>query len=433
MKKILKKGIAAMLTATMAFSLAACGSSGSGNASSGTDSGSGSAGTEAESSGSSSETAADTGSAEGGSSSGVTIKIGGSGPLTGPAAVYGNAVKAAAELAVDEVNALGGIQFELDFEDDAHDAEKAVTAYGVLKDWGMQASLGTVTSAPGAAVSQMYMDDNIFAISPSGSSLAVIYRDPDNAADPYGNVFQMCFTDPNQGVASADYLAEHTDLGSKVAIIYKNDDNYSSGIYTKFKSEADTKGLEIVYEGTFDDSNAQDFSVQLGKAQSAGADIVYLPIYYDPASLILTQANQMGYAPTFFGVDGMDGILTLEGFDTSLAEGVYLLTPFSADAEDELTQNFVTNYKAKMNDEIPNQFAADAYDCIYALHQAAEAASITDDMSASDICDALKGQFTSMTFNGLTGQNVTWSENGEVYKSPKAVVIKDGAYVGVED
>lgn len=378
--------------------------------------------------------AAESGAAESsGAASGAAIKIGGSGPLTGPAAVYGNAVKAAAELAVEEVNAKGGLQFELDFEDDTHDAEKAVTAYGVLKDWGMQVSLATVTSAPGAAVSPMYKDDHIFAISPSGSSLAVIYQDPDNAANPYGNVFQMCFTDPNQGVASADYLAAHTDLGSKIAVIYKNDDNYSSGIFAKFKSEADAKGLSIVYEGTFDDSNASDFTVQLKKAQDAGADLLFLPIYYDPASLILTQANQMGYAPTFFGVDGMDGILTLEGFDTSLAEGVYLLTPFSADATDDLTKNFTANYKARMNDEVPNQFAADAYDCVYAIAQACEAAGVTADMSASDICDALTSQFTSMTFNGLTGQNVTWSASGEVSKSPKAVKIENGVYVGVED
>ena len=365
-------------------------------------------------------------------SAALTIKIGGSGPLTGGAAVYGNAVKDAAQIAVDEINDKGGVQFDLKFEDDAHDPEKAVTAYGSLKDWGMQVSLATVTSAPGAAVSANYQEDKIFAITPSGSSLAVIYEDPTNESDPYGNVFQMCFTDPNQGVASADYLAEHTDLGTKIAIIYKNDDNYSTGVYEKFKDEAAEKSLEVVYEGTFDASNQSDFSVQLGKAQAAGADLLFLPIYYEPASMILTQANQMGYAPTVFGIDGMDGILTLEGFDTSLAEGVYLLTPFSADAEDELTKSFVESYKAKTGD-IPNQFAADAYDCVYALAQAIEAAGITSDMSEADICEALVKQFTSMTFNGLTGTDVTWNENGEVSKSPKAVIIQNGEYVGVEE
>lgn len=360
------------------------------------------------------------------------IKIGGSGPLTGGAAVYGNAVKNAAELAVEEINAKGGVQFELRFEDDAHDAEKAVNAYGSLLDWGMQISLDTVTSKPAEAVAPNYADDHIFAITPSGSSLAVIYSDVDNMADPYGNIFQMCFTDPNQGVASADYLADHPDLGTKIAVIYKNDDTYSSGIYEKFVEEAAEVGLEIVSESTFNDQSAQDFSVQLGDAQAAGADIVFLPIYYDPASLILNQADKMGYAPTFFGVDGMDGILTLEGFDTSLAEGVYLLTPFNADAEDELTQAFVENYKAKTG-ELPNQFAADAYDCVYALAQACEAAGVTADMDSSEICDLMIEQFTTMTFDGLTGEGMTWSESGEVSKSPKAMIIQDGAYVGVQE
>ena len=362
----------------------------------------------------------------------AAIKIGGSGPLTGGAAVYGNAVKVAAEIAVEELNAKGGQQYELKFEDDAHDPEKAVTAYGVLKDWGMQASLATVTSAPGAAVSPMYKDDHIFGISPSGSSLAVIYEDPDNAANPFGNIFQMCFTDPNQGVASADYMAAHPDLGSKIAVIYKNDDNYSSGIFAKFKAESEVKGLDIVYTGTFDDSNASDFSVQLQKSKDAGADIVYLPIYYEPASLILTRAAADGYTPTFFGNDGMDGILTLEGFDTSLAEGVYLLTPFSADASDDLTKNFVAKYKERTGD-VPNQFAADSYDCVYAIAQAVENAGLDASKSPSEFCDALVKEFTSMNFNGLTGQDMSWSETGEVSKAPKAVVIKDGVYVGVED
>ena len=362
----------------------------------------------------------------------LTIKIGGSGPLTGGAAVYGNAVKNAAEIAVEEVNAKGKVKIELRFEDDAHDPEKAVTAYGALKDWGMQASLATVTSTPGAAVSANYKEDKIFAITPSGSSPAVIYQDAANMANPYGNVFQMCFNDPNQGLASADYLAAHPEIGTKVAIIYRNDDNYSTGIYEKFKAEAATKNVAIVYEGTFDASNQSDFSVQLGKAQAAGADLLFLPIYYEPASMILTQANQMNYKPSVFGVDGMDGILTLEGFDTALAEGVYLLTPFSADAEDDLTKNFVAKYKEKFKD-VPNQFAADAYDCIYAIAQAAEAAGLKSGMSNAEICEALVKQFTSMTFNGLTGQNVKWNANGEVSKSPKAVVIKDGVYVGVEN
>jgi branched-chain amino acid transport system substrate-binding protein len=413
-EKIVKGGLAAL----MAMSMAAC---------SGSSSSAASTSAPADGTAASAAPAADAGTAPAAKGA---FKLGGSGPLSGGAAVYGNAVKNAAELAVAEINAKGGIQFELNMQDDEHDAEKAVNAYNALKDWGMQVSLATVTSAPGAAVAPLYAEDQTFAITPSGSSLAVIYADSTNQSGAYGNVFQMCFTDPNQGVASADYLSTHKDLGSKVAIIYKNDDNYSTGIYEKFTAEAQAKGLEVVYSGTFAGED-NDFNVQLAKAQEAGADILFLPIYYQPASTILKQASEMGYKPTVFGVDGMDGILSMEGFDTKLAEGVYLLTPFSADATDDLTKNFVNNYKAKYGD-VPNQFAADAYDAVYAIAQGLEAAGATADMSNADICKALVGQFTSMTFNGLTGADVTWNANGEVSKAPKAVVIQNGVYVGVE-
>jgi branched-chain amino acid transport system substrate-binding protein len=315
-------------------------------------------------------------------------------------------------------------------QDDEHDAEKAVNAYNALKDWGMQVSLCTVTSAPGAAAAPLYQEDSTFAITPSGSSLAVIYADSTNLTGAYGNVFQMCFTDPNQGVASADYLSTHTDLGTKVAVIYKNDDNYSTGIYEKFMSEAEAKGLEVVYTGTFAGED-NDFNVQLTQAQAAGADVLFLPIYYQPASTILKQANDMGYAPSVFGVDGMDGILSMEGFDTSLAEGVVVLTPYSADDTSSLNQSFVKKYQDKFG-EIPNQFAADGYDCIYAMYKAATEAGIDPaSMDHSAICDAMVAKFTSMTFDGLTGASMTWGKDGTVSKLPNAVVIENGAYVGM--
>lgn len=351
----------------------------------------------------------------------AAIKVGGTGPLTGGAAIYGIAVKQAAEMAVEEVNAKGGLQFELKYEDDANDAEKAVNAFNNLIDWGMQISLGSVTSTPGTATSDLSQENKIFTITPSGSSTKVI--------EGKDNVFQMCFTDPNQGTASAQYISEQK-LATKIAVIYKNDDVYSTGIYEKFMEKANELGLDVVSVSTFTTDSQNDFSVQLTDAKNAGADLVFLPIYYEAASLILTQANTMGYEPTFFGVDGMDGILTLEGFDTSLAEGVMLLTPFSADADDELTKNFVANYKEKYG-ETPNQFAADAYDSIYALHNACTEGGVTADMSAEEINDIMIQQFTSMTFDGLTGDSMTWNSNGEVSKSPKAVVIKDGVYVGM--
>lgn len=348
--------------------------------------------------------------------------IGGIGPVTGGAAIYGQAVKNGAQIAVDEINAAGGINgsmIEFKFEDDEHDAEKAVNAYNTLKDWGMQILMGTVTSTPCIAVSAETANDNMFQVTPSGSSPDVIVGD---------NTFQICFSDPNQGIASADYIAENA-LATKVAVIYDSSDVYSSGIYEKFASQAKEKGIEIVAEEAFTADSKSDFSVQIQKAKDAGAELVFLPIYYTEATLILTQANSVGYSPIFFGCDGLDGILGVENFDTSLAEGVMLLTPFAADAEDEMTKAFVATYQEKFG-EIPNQFAADAYDAIYTIKAAAEKSGATADMSISEMGDALKGAMPEIAVIGLTGKGaeMTWAATGEVSKTPMAVTIKDGVY-----
>lgn len=360
-------------------------------------------------------------SSNGGDEGAARIKIGAIGPLTGGAAIYGNAVKNAMELAVEEVNAEGGVQFELNFQDDAHDAETSVNAYGILMDWGMQMLVGPVTSTPAAAVAAEAEADGVFMLTPSASSVKVI--------EGKTHVFQMCFSDPNQGVGSADYMSEH-GIGKSVAIIYRSDDAYSVGIYEKFVSEAATKGINIVYTGTFEEANKTEFSSQLTAAKQAGADVLFLPIYCESIAPLMTQAVSMGYDVDYFGVDGMDGILEVEGFDTSLAEGAYLLTPFSADATDEKTTHFVEAYKAKCN-EVPNQFAADAYDCVYAIYEACNAEGVTADMSAQEVCSALVDQFATgkLVFSGVTGSNMTWDSTGAVSKSPMAVVIKDGKYV----
>lgn len=353
-------------------------------------------------------------------SSGKVFKIGGIGPVTGAAAVYGLAVKNGAQIAVDEINADGGIngyQIEFNFQDDEHDAEKSINAYNTLKDWGMQVLMGTVTSAPCVAVADKTNADNMFQITPSGSSVEC-------AQNP--NVFRVCFSDPDQGAASATYIAENK-LAEKIAVIYDSSDVYSSGIYEKFAAEAANQGLEIVDAEAFTADSNKDFSTQLQKAKDAGADLVFLPIYYTEASLILKQADTMGYAPKFFGCDGMDGILQVENFDTKLAEGLMLLTPFAADAQDELTQKFVTSYKENYG-ETPIQFAADAYDAIYAIKAAMEEADITPDTSVSDTCDKMKEAMLKIKVNGLTGEDMTWTEDGEPHKAPKAVKVVDGAY-----
>lgn len=350
--------------------------------------------------------------------------IGGVGPLTGPAAVYGTHVEKGASIAVKEINAAGGIngyQIEFNFEDDEHDPEKAVNAYNTLKDWGMQISLGAVTSNPCKAVAAETAKDNMFMLTPSGSATDCI---------AYDNGFQVCFSDPNQGTASADYINEK-NLAKKVAVIYDSSIVYSSGIYRKFAERAKDCNFEIVAAEAFTSDSNTDFSVQLQKAKDSGAELVFLPIYYNEATLILTQADALGYDPIFFGCDGLDGILAVENFDTSLAEDVLLLTPFAADAEDEATKKFVSDFKTAYG-EIPNQFAADAYDAMYILKAAIEKAGVTPDMSISDICEALKVAMTQISVDGLTSAGMTWKATGEVNKSPLAVAIKNGAYVSVQ-
>lgn len=355
---------------------------------------------------------------------GGTFKIGGIGPLTGSTAIYGQAVMNAAQMAADEINAAGGIngyQIEFNPQDDESDAEKAVNAYNTLKDWGMQMLLGTVTSQPCIAVEGEAVNDNMFLLTPSGSAVECI-----SAGD---NAFRVCFSDPNQGTASARYIGEH-ELASKVAVIYDSSDAYSTGIYNNFAAEAANQGFEVVAAEAFTADSKTDFSVQLQKAKDSGAELVFLPIYYTEASLILTQAAGMGYEPQFFGCDGLDGLLAVDGFDTALAEGVMLLTPFAADAEDEATQTFVANYEEQFGDT-PNQFAADAYDGMYIIKAVAEQAGITPDMDASAICDAMKVAMTEITVDGLTGSGITWTADGEPNKEPKAVMIENGAYTAM--
>ncbi len=398
-----KKFLSVVLTAVLAVTaLAGCGGSGSGEETTG---------------------AVDGGTtAEGGESSGSgeTFKIGGIGPITGDTAIYGQAVQNGMTIAFDEINEAGGIngyQVELKFEDDQSDPELSINAYNTLKDWGMQMLIGTVTSGACEAVVAETYDDNMFQITPSGTSVNSIQ---------YENAFRMCFSDPAQGSESAKYISEN-NLGTKVAVIYDSSDTYSTGIYQAFAQEAQTLGLEIVAAESFTADTNTDFSVQVQKAQDAGADLVFLPIYYQEASLILARANEVGYEPQFFGCDGMDGILTLDNFDVSLAEGLMLMTPFSADAEDELTQSFVSKYQ-EAHGETPNQFAADAYDAAYVIKAAAEQANITPDMDASAICDALKTAMTEISYTGLTGHDISWGEDGEPTKEPIVVKVTNGAY-----
>lgn len=350
------------------------------------------------------------------------IKVGTSGPLTGGNAMYGNAVANGLKLAFEEINAQGGLQFEVNAQDDEADAEKAVNAYTALMDWGMQIMAGPTTSGSAAATAAECAADRVFMMTPSASDASVI-----TAGD---NIFQICFTDPNQGVGSADYISQH-NLGTAIGVIYDSSNPYSSGIYEKFQERANQIGLNVVAVEAFTEDNKADLTTQVTKCQSAGCDLIFLPIYAAEATQVLTYADKIGYTPKFFGCDGLDGILAVEGFDPALAEGVMLLTPFDATATDEKTQNFVKNYTEEFG-IAPNQFAADAYDVAYVIAAACEAGKVTPDMTAEQICEILMEQVLSMSFDGLTGEGMQWSADGAVSKEPKAVKIENGVYVGIE-
>ena len=350
------------------------------------------------------------------------IKIGTSGPLTGDYAVYGKAVANGLELAFEEINAMGGLQFAVQAQDDEADSEKAVNAYNNLMDWGMQIMAGPTTSGSATAAAAECVNDSVFMLTPSASDAAVIA-----AGD---NIFQICFSDPNQGKASADYIFDNK-VATKVGVIYDSSSAYSAGIYATFKAQAEEIGLNVVAVESFTNDNKADLTTQVTKCKEAGCDLVFLPLYTAEAAQVLTCADKIGFDTKFFGCDGLDGILGVEGFDTTLAEGVMLLTPFDATATDEKTQTFVKKYTEKYG-IVPNQFAADAYDVAYAIKQACEAGNVTADMTAERICKIMIEQFTTMTFNGLTGEGMTWAADGAVSKYPKAVMIQDGVYVTAE-
>ena len=353
-----------------------------------------------------------------------TWRIGVIGPLTGAAAQYGLGVANAAQIAVDEINEAGGIngfQIEYKSEDDELDPEKSVNAYNHLKDnLKMQFLVGSVTSGCSIAVSEKTKADNMFQLTPSGSAAECV---------KYDNVFRVCFSDPNQGKASAEYIGSKK-LATKVGIIYDSSDVYSSGIEQTFIAEAANWDYEVLEPQAFTADSNTDFSSQLQMMKDNGADLIFLPIYYTQAGTILTQAAMMGVEATFFGCDGLDGMLDMDNFQKQLAEGVMLLTPFVADADDELTKNFVAKYEDAYK-ATPNQFAADSYDAIYAIKAALEDAGATPDMSVSDLCEAMKASMVKIELSGLTG-TITWSADGEPTKDPKAMIIKDGAYTAAE-
>ena len=349
--------------------------------------------------------------------------IGVSGPLTGGAAIYGTAVRNAAQMAVDEINAAGGLngtKFKLVMMDDAHDKTKVPTNYASLLEGGMQLSLGTVTTDPGTEFKNLSKEDNVFFLTPSASG---------DKIPEFDNGYQMCFADSKQGKKAAEFVSQNY-AGKTIGLFYKSDDSYSKGIYDEFKKSV-SKDVTVV-ETSFSDANTTDFSTQISTLKDC--EFIFMPIYYTPATLFMTQAKTILKANAiYYGCDGFDGIDSAEGFDiNSIPQKVTMLSHFNSKATEGKAAEFIKKYTEKFGKDTLNQFGASAYDCIYALYGAMKKAidggkEIPVTISASDMCEILKGQFAGgYTYeNGVTGDKITWDKNGYVAKSAIQYVIKE--------
>lgn len=344
-----------------------------------------------------------------------TVRLGLIGPMTGDYANYGTSTRDGAQIAVDEINEAGGVNgytFVLDTQDSQGDPDSAVSAYGKLMDSGMNVSLGCVLSGEAQSVITAAVEDGILIVTPTSSAVACIEGNP--------NAFRVCFNDAAQGTASADYIADN-NLGTKIAVFYQSDIDYSAGLYETFAAEAAAKGLEIVEEQTFTAGSNTDFSTQINAIRDSGCDLVFLPIYAAEAATFLTQAAGKLDGVTYFGCDGLDGIQTKIS-DTSLIEGLMMLTPFAADAEDAATQSFVEKYVPVHGTE-PDQFAADGYDAVYIVKAAMEQCGKTP--ADADFNEAMVAAMYEIQVEGLTG-TMTWDENNEPNKPAKAMVFENG-------
>ena len=351
-----------------------------------------------------------------------TIKIGMSGPLTGGAATYGLAVKNSAELAIKEINdngGLNGIMLELIALDDKADAANVNANYAALLEKGVQVSLGCVTSGAGLNFSKLSKEDNLFFLTPSATA---------DKIPEFANGYQMCFADSNQGGEAARFVNESgiTEIG----VLYRSDDAYSTGILDQFKKNL-SETVTITKEASFIGDAPSDLTQQVQDLKDC--KFIFCPIYYTPASTFMSQAKDVLAADAvYYGCDGFDGIESVENFDiNAIPQKVSMLSHFDSKATDGKAGDFVKNYTAAYGKDTLNQFGASAYDCVYAIYGALDAAikagkTVDADTSVSEMCTILQEQFNGgYKFSGVTGTDVTWQSSGYVSKKAKYIVIKE--------
>ncbi len=339
--------------------------------------------------------------------------VGGFGPITGSAAQYGTAVMESSKIAVEEINAAGGVKvgdqtLELvyTFEDDEASADVAQSAYNKLMDDGVQAIVGGVTTGSHMGVVDLANEDNILMISPSVTGADGVM---------FPNAFRTCFTDPMQGIIMAEYALS---VGAeKIAIIYDHSDEYSTGIKDVFVKEIEGTDAEIVAEEGFE-KDATDMRTQLTTIKNSGADIIFAPVYYQPASYITQQAAELEMDIPFIGTDGWDGILGVTT-DSAIIEGVVYQTPFVYTDPDPAVQEYVKKYEERTGEE-PNQFGANAYDAVYLLKAALEKAGSVE---SEDLIAAMY----EIEIAGITGRiSYDEADKGEPKKDVNLVKIEGG-------
>lgn len=331
--------------------------------------------------------------------------IGATGPLTGNEMSYGISVNQGANIAIDEINAEGGLngyKFKFIMKDDKATAKGAASAYDSLRHEGMQASLGSVTSGSCEVFADKASADRVFVLTPTASSASVIEKGD--------NIFCACFDNTEQGVLAAEELAKSY---KNVGCIYDADDTYSTGIWKAF--DAKMKELGVAYTlRSFGANSRTDFSAQVDALKQC--DVIFLPIYYAEAGLIAKSCSAKGVDAALFGCDGLDGVAGQ--IDATVTNKINYITPH-VNGKQKNAVNFVAKYKEKYGVE-PNQFAVNSYDAVYAIYNAMKVAGVKDvKISASDLCDILIKTFNSPTFSykGVTGE-MTWHKNGACNKEP---------------
>lgn len=371
----MKKFLAAMLAASMMISLAACG----GNSGQKSD----------------------------------KIIIGGIAPLTGDAAEYGIAVNNGVLMAIEEINAAGGIlgkQIEYIPMDDKGDPTEAVNAYNKLMQDGMVGLVGAVTSKPTIAVAQKAAQDGIPMISASATAAAVTEAGP--------NIFRTCFIDPYQGELLANYAKQRLEA-TTVAVLYDNSDDYSQGVAAAFRDEAEKLGLTVTAYESYE-AKTDDFNAQLTKIKSGNPDVIMAPCYYSTAAKIITQARNLGIESTMIGPDGWSGLLNQVKDNVQVLNNGFYCSQYSRDSENPAMQEFIKKYNEKFGIQ-ENMFAVLGYDSMKILAAAMEAAGSTD---SDKVVEAMK----NTNYVGLTG-TTTFDENNNPIREAFIIEFVDGKEV----